>query len=68
MEISEYLDENEIEKLIEAAPNFTNKSFLACMFESGSRPEEILRLSNQDCKIDTQGAKTYFNHLIYVIV
>jgi site-specific recombinase XerD len=56
MEISEYLDENEIEKLIEAAPTSQKKSFLACMYESGSRPEEFLRLSNLDCKIDTHGA------------
>lgn len=43
MEISEYLDENEIEKLIKAAPTLQKKSFLACMFESGSRPEEFFR-------------------------
>lgn len=56
MEISEYLDENEIQKLIEAAPTLQKKTFLACMYESGARPEEFLRLSNLDCKIDTHGA------------
>jgi site-specific recombinase XerD len=56
MKISEYLEENEIQKLIEAAPTLQKKSFLACMYESGSRPEEFLRLSNLDCKIDIHGA------------
>ena len=56
IEISEYLDENEIQKLIEAAPTLQKKAFLACMYESGARPEEFLRLSNLDCKIDTHGA------------
>ncbi|HEX6293829.1 MAG TPA: hypothetical protein VFZ46_01625, partial [Nitrososphaeraceae archaeon] len=31
------------------------KAFLACLYESGSRPEEFLRLSNLDCRIDTNG-------------
>ena len=56
IDMSEYLDENEIQKLIEAAPTLQKKSFLACMYESGARPEEFLRLSNLDCKIDTHGA------------
>ena len=33
-----------------------NKAFLACLDESGNRPEEFLRLSNLDCRIDTNGA------------
>ena len=56
MDMSEYLDENEIQSLIEAAPTLQKKAFLACMYESGSRPEEYLRLTNLDCKIDTNGA------------
>ena len=56
MNMSEYLDENEIQKLIEATLTLQKKSFLACMYESGVRPEEFLRLSNLDCKIDTHGA------------
>jgi site-specific recombinase XerD len=56
MDISEYLDENEIQKIIEAAPTLQKKAFLACMYESGSRPEEFLRLTNLDCKIDINGA------------
>lgn len=56
MKISEYLEESEIQKLIEAAPTLQKKSFLACMYESGARPEEFLRLSNLDCKIDIHGA------------
>ena len=51
-----YLDENEIQKIIEAAPTLQKKAFLACMYESGSRPEEFLRLTNLDCKIDINGA------------
>ena len=56
MDMSEYLDENEIQKLIEITPTLQKKAFLACMYESGSRPEEYLRLTNLDCKIDTNGA------------
>lgn len=56
MKISEYLEEDEVQKLIEAAPTLQKKSFLACMYESGARPEEFLRLSNLDCKIDIHGA------------
>jgi hypothetical protein len=53
MKISEYLEENEIQKLIEVAPTLQKKAFLACMYESGAIPEEFLRLSNLDCKVDT---------------
>lgn len=56
MNMAEYLDENEIQKLIEAPPTLQKKAFLACMYESGARPEEFLRLSNLDCKVDTHGA------------
>ncbi|HSF50413.1 MAG TPA: site-specific integrase [Nitrososphaeraceae archaeon] len=56
MNMAEYLEEIEIQKLIEAAPTLQKKAFLACMYESGARPEEFLRLSNLDCKIDTHGA------------
>ena len=56
MEMSEYLEEVEVQKLIEAAPTLQKKAFLACLYESGARPEEFLRLSNLDIKIDTYGA------------
>ena len=56
LDIAEYLDENEVPILIDAAPTIQKKAFLACMYESGSRPEEFLRLTNIDIKIDTNGA------------
>ena len=56
IDIAEYLEEDEVSKIIEAAPTIQKKAFLACMYESGSRPEEYLRLTNLDCKIDSNGA------------
>lgn len=56
LDIAEYLEEDEISKMIEAAPSIQKKAFLACLYESGSRPEEYLRLTNLDCKIDSKGA------------
>jgi site-specific recombinase XerD len=56
LDIAEYLEEEEIPILIENAPTLQKKAFLACLYESGSRPEEFLRLSNLDCKIDVNGA------------
>jgi site-specific recombinase XerD len=56
MNMTEYLEEEEIQKLIEAAPTLQKKAFLACMYESGARPEEFLRLTNLDTKIDSKGA------------
>ena len=55
-DIAEYLEEEEIQKLIEAAPTLQKKAFLACMYESGARPEEFLRLTNLNMKIDSKGA------------
>ncbi len=45
LDIKEYLEE-EIPILIENASTLQKKAFLACLYESGSRPEEFLRLSN----------------------
>ena len=56
LDIAEYLEEEEIPILIENTPTLQKRAFLACLYESGSRPEEFLRLSNLDCKIDTNGA------------
>jgi integrase/recombinase XerD len=56
LDIEEYLEEEEIIKLIESTPTVQKKSFLACMYESGARPEEFLRLPNLDIKLDTNGA------------
>ena len=56
LDIAEYLEEEEVPVLIENTPTLQKRAFLACLYESGSRPEEFLRLSNLDCKIDTNGA------------
>ena len=56
LDIAEYLEENEVPVLIEAAPTIQKRAFLACMYESGARPEEFLRLTNIDVKLDTNGA------------
>ncbi|HZB18098.1 MAG TPA: tyrosine-type recombinase/integrase, partial [Nitrososphaeraceae archaeon] len=56
LDIAEYLEENEVPLLIDAAPTIQKKAFLACMYESGARPEEFLRLTNIDIKFDTNGA------------
>jgi integrase/recombinase XerD len=56
MEMAEYLEEEEVQKLIECAPTIQKKAFLACMYESGARPEEFLRPTNYDIRIDTNGA------------
>ena len=56
MDMAEYLEEEEIQKLIENAETLQNKTFLACMYECGARPEEFLRLTNLDTRIDSKGA------------
>jgi site-specific recombinase XerD len=56
MDMAEYLEEEEILKLIESAPTLQSKAFLACMYESGARPEEFLRLTNTDTRVDSKGA------------
>jgi site-specific recombinase XerD len=56
MNMTEYLEEEEVQKLIETAPTLQKKAFLACMYESGARPEEFLRLTNLDIKVDSKGA------------
>ncbi|MGD1839199.1 MAG: tyrosine-type recombinase/integrase, partial [Nitrososphaeraceae archaeon] len=56
IDIEKYLEEDEIEKLVENAVNLQKKAFLGCMYESGARPEEFLTLSNKDILFDTNGA------------
>jgi integrase/recombinase XerD len=56
IDIEEYLEEEEILKLIESAPTLQKKAFLAVFYESGCRPEEGLRLTNRDVLFDTNGA------------
>jgi hypothetical protein len=46
LDIAEYLEEEEIPILIENTPTLQKRAFLAYLYESGSRPEEFLRLSN----------------------
>ena len=55
IDIEEYLEESEIQKLINAAQSIQKKAFLSCMYESGARPEEFLMLTNKDISIDTKG-------------
>ncbi|MDP9288905.1 MAG: tyrosine-type recombinase/integrase [Thermoproteota archaeon] len=56
MDMAEYLEEEEVQKVIESAPTIQKKTFLACMYESGACPEEFLRLTNTDIRIDSKGA------------
>jgi len=56
LDINEYLEEEEVKKMIEAAPTVQKRAFLACLYESGGRPEEYLRLTNSDIKVDKDGA------------
>jgi len=55
LDTREYLEEDEIVKLIQSTPTIQKKAFVACMYESGARPEEFLRLTNNDFIIDTNG-------------
>lgn len=54
--MDEYLEEEEIQKLIDTVQSIQKKAFIACMYECGARPEEFLRLTNSDIRIDTKGA------------
>jgi site-specific recombinase XerD len=56
MNMTEYPEEQEVQKLIEVAPTLQKKAFLACMYESGARLEEFLRLTNLDTTVDSRGA------------
>jgi integrase len=56
IDIAESLEEEEVKQLIEDAPTLQKKAFLTCMYESGACPEEFLRLTNLDIKLDSKGA------------
>jgi integrase/recombinase XerD len=56
MDMAEYLEEEEVQKLIESVSTLQKKAFIACMYESGARPEEFLRLTSYDMRIDSNGA------------
>ena len=55
LDTREYLDEEEVIKLIQSACSLQKKAFVACLYESGARPEEFLRLTNSDFISDTNG-------------
>jgi len=57
LDTREYLEEEQVIKLVNSAPTLQKKAFLACMYESGARPEEFLRLTNTDFLIDTNGVQ-----------
>jgi integrase len=52
----EYLDEEEIKKLIISSSSVQTKAIIACMYETGARPEEFLNLQNTDIEINSNGA------------
>jgi site-specific recombinase XerD len=56
MNMAEYMEEEEVKKLIESTETIQKKAFIGCMYESGARPEEFLRLTNFDIRIDSKGA------------
>jgi site-specific recombinase XerD len=56
LDINEYLEEEDIKKIINVTSTTQKKAFLACLYETGARPEEFLRITNLDIKIDINGA------------
>src|SRR5919198_2629008 len=56
MDMDEYLEEEEIQKLIDTVQSIQKKAFIAYMYECVARPEEFLRLTNSDIRIDSKGA------------
>jgi integrase len=56
IDIEDYLDEDDIQKLVASANTVQRKALLGCMYESGARPEEFLKLTNNDVRLDIHGA------------
>jgi integrase/recombinase XerD len=56
VDMAEYLEEEEVQKLIESIDSVQKKAFVGCMYESGARPKEFLRLTNSDTRLDSKGA------------
>ncbi len=56
MDMAEYLEEEEVQKLIESIDSVQKKAFVGCMYESEARPEEFLPLTNSDVRLDSKGA------------
>ena len=42
------LNEDQVKQVIDTASTLQEKAFCACLYETGARPEEFLRLTNQD--------------------
>lgn len=53
--MNKYLETEEVKKLIDTAPSVQRKAFIACMYETGARPEEFLRLTSMDIKVELNG-------------
>jgi integrase/recombinase XerD len=47
------LSEEQIKLIIDTAPTLQEKVFCACLYETGARPEEFLRLTNLDINDNT---------------
>ena len=45
-----------LKKLIISTSSTHRKAIIACIYESGARPEEFLNLQNTDINIDSKGA------------
>jgi integrase/recombinase XerD len=56
LDLGEFFEEDEIEKLVISASSIQRKAIIACMYESGARPEEFLSLQNTDMSMDSKGA------------
>ncbi|MFH1106282.1 MAG: site-specific integrase [Candidatus Micrarchaeota archaeon] len=54
---NECFSEEDIMKLIEAAPDMMQKTFVACGYDSAARPEELCTLEVGDCVIDGSSTK-----------
>jgi site-specific recombinase XerD len=56
LNMAEYLDEDEIRNLIVSSSSLQRKAIIACMYETGARPEEFLNLQNTDINVNSKGA------------
>jgi integrase/recombinase XerD len=55
MDMAEFLEEAEVNFVVNTASTVQRKAFLAGLYESGARPEEYLRLTNRDIRVETDG-------------
>jgi integrase/recombinase XerD len=56
LDMAEHLDEDQIKKLIMSSSSSQRRAIIACMYETGARPEEFLNLQNTDIDINSNGA------------